>query len=265
LPTLAQATSVPTTRAPATAAPATAAPASAAPKAAPAPALTEAPAKSARNAPVSATSTAAPVGSSAGAAATLVPAARSAAGVPAAAATDAGPARDGTPKPALAGGVPAASGAATLANRPNASVAPGGNVNNGAIDKLNGRLSAMLPQGAPVAYSKKHFANTLDEAVDAVRAEYYAAAAPPPEILARVLKVVRQRGTPLDRSSSIVYIIKRQRILGIEICTGWKVETPVPGAKPQGGYTFGSCGGEEFTPPAGLPTPPPKVDGTPVP
>jgi hypothetical protein len=145
-----------------------------------------------------------------------------------------------------------------LANRPNAGVAAPGNANNGAVEKLNGRLNAMLPQGEPIAYSNKHFTNTLDAAVDEVRAEYYAAAAPPPAVLARVLKIVRQRGTLLDRSASIVYIIKRQRILGIDICTGWKVETPEPGAKPQGGYTFGSCAGEEFAPPPGLPTPPPK-------
>ncbi|GAC1547725.1 MAG: hypothetical protein NVS3B16_20010 [Vulcanimicrobiaceae bacterium] len=116
----------------------------------------------------------------------------------------------------------------------------------------------MLPSGAPVTYSTKHFTNPLDAAVDQVRAEYYAAAAPPPPVLARVIKVVRQRGTLLDHASSIVYILKRQRILGFEICTGWKVETPVPGARPQGGYTIGSCAGDEFTPPAGLPTPAPK-------
>ena len=109
-----------------------------------------------------------------------------------------------------------------------------------------------------MTYGSRHFTNTIDEAVDRLRSEYYALAAPPQAVLERVIKVVRQRGSLLDASSSIVYIVKRQRILGIEICTGWKVEIPAPGAKPQGGYTIGSCGGEEFTPPAGLPTPPPK-------
>ncbi|GAC1314846.1 MAG: hypothetical protein NVSMB21_26040 [Vulcanimicrobiaceae bacterium] len=117
-------------------------------------------------------------------------------------------------------------------------------------------MSASLPAGTPVAYASKRYANALDAAVDEVRAAYYAAAAPPASVLARVLKIVRQRGSLLDRGSSIVYIVKRQRLFGLEICTGWKVESPEPGAKPRGGYTVGSCAGDEFAPPAGLPTPP---------
>ncbi|MBD5657490.1 MAG: hypothetical protein IAI50_20255, partial [Candidatus Eremiobacteraeota bacterium] len=53
--------------------------------------------------------------------------------------------------------------------------------------------------------------------------------------------------------------LKRQRILGIEICTGWKIEQTPHG--PEGGYTFGACGGEEFTPKGGLPTLPPHPSG----
>ncbi len=177
------------------------------------------------------------------------------------AALDARPAAD-APRPAPAGAQSGqrstVSAPAVIANRPDAGPAPAGNANNGAIDKLNGRLNALLPQGDPVAYSSKHYTNTLDAAIEAVRSEYYAAAAPPPSVLARVLRVVRQHGSLLDHSVSIVYIVKRQRFFGIDICTGWKVETPEPGAKPQGGYTFGSCAGDEFTPPAGLPTPPPR-------
>lgn len=153
---------------------------------------------------------------------------------------------------------PAASSPSSItAYRPNPSRPASGNPSDAALEKLNGRLGALLPQGAPVSYSNKHFTNTLEAAVNAVKAEYYAAAAPPPSVLAKVIKIVRQRGALLDRASSIVYIIKRQRVFGLEICTGWKVETPEPGAKPQGGYTIGSCGGEEFEPPDGLPTAPP--------
>lgn len=112
----------------------------------------------------------------------------------------------------------------------------------------------MLPAGSPVTYGRKEYIDDLTAAVGRAREEYYRAAAPPPAVLAKAIAILRQKGTLLG-PASIVYILKRQRIFGIEICTGWKIEQTASG--PQGGYTFGSCGGEEFTPQGGLPTLPP--------
>ena|GEM_PF-6157841 len=74
-----------------------------------------------------------------------------------------------------------------------------------------------------MTYGTKHDTNEIKVAIEAAQAEYYAAAAPPSDVLAKVIKVVKQGGGLLDGGSpAIVYILKRQRILGIEICTGWK-------------------------------------------
>lgn len=124
-----------------------------------------------------------------------------------------------------------------------------------ALDRLNSRLNGLLPSGNPVTYSNKHYQNDLGAAVAQAEEEYYRAAAPPPEILAKAIDVVKQRGSLLG-PPTIVYILKRQKILGIEICTGWQIESTASG--PQGGYTFGPCSGEAFTPAGGLPTLPPK-------
>ena len=83
-------------------------------------------------------------------------------------------------------------------------------------------------------------------------------AAPPPEVLAKALYVVRQPGGILGGAQhSVLYVLHKRKILGFEICTGWKVENDGAGAI--GGYTFGPCGGEQFTPAGGLPTLPPKA------
>jgi len=116
----------------------------------------------------------------------------------------------------------------------------------------------MLPTGA-VAYGSKEYINDLRAATDQARSQYYQNAAPPQSVLDKALEIVRQAGTLLG-PPSIVYILKRQRILGIEICTGWKVEQPSGGGPPQGGYTFGPCSGEQVTPDGGLPTLPPKKE-----
>jgi hypothetical protein len=123
-------------------------------------------------------------------------------------------------------------------------------------------LNADLP-GADVAYSHKLYVNDIGKAVEEAQAEYFAKAAPPKGILDRALYVVRQSG--LLGPPSIVYVLKRERILGIEICTGWMISQPAGGGDPQGGYTFGPCGGEQFTPPAGLPTLTPKELSSPSP
>jgi hypothetical protein len=114
----------------------------------------------------------------------------------------------------------------------------------------------MLPNGN-VGYSDKQYVNDLGAAVQQAQADYYKKAAPPQSILDRALEIVRQNGTLLG-PPSIVYILKRQRIFGILICTGWKIEQPSGGGEPQGGYTFGPCGGDEFVPTGGIPTLTPK-------
>jgi hypothetical protein len=154
-------------------------------------------------------------------------------------------------------------GAVALAPQAGPSPRPNLNSNPGSLDKLNARLNSMLPSG-DVAYSHREYGNTIDEAVEEAQAEYLKKVAPPPGVLARALEIVRQKGTLLG-PPTIVYILKRERILGFEICTGWKIEQPPGGGEPQGGYTFGPCGGEQFTPPAGLPTLTPKSTATPEP
>ena len=101
-----------------------------------------------------------------------------------------------------------------------------------------------------MTYGTKHYTNDIKVAIEAAQAEYCAAAAPPPDVLAKVIKVVKQGDGLLDGASpAVVCILKRQRMR-------------VPGnPHPQGGYTFGPCGGEEFTPEGGLPTAPPRAGG----
>ncbi len=94
----------------------------------------------------------------------------------------------------------------------------------------------------------------MGAAVAEAEEAYFKVAAPPPSVLAKAIDIVKQRS--LLGPPTIVYILKRQRILGIEICTGWQIEETVSG--PQGGYTFGPCSGEKFSPSGGLPTLPPK-------
>jgi hypothetical protein len=118
----------------------------------------------------------------------------------------------------------------------------------------------VLPTNGDVAYDSKHFENAdLGAAISKAEASYYEAAAPPPSVLAKAIKVVRQgsrQGGILTGPSAIVYILKRQRIFGLEVCTGWQIlQTPYG---PQGGYTVGSCSGESIVPSGGLPTLPPK-------
>jgi len=133
------------------------------------------------------------------------------------------------------------------------------------VEALNARLNASLPAGIPVAYANREYTNDLTQALAEARQAYYQAAAPPQSVLDRALYVIRQGGNSLDGHGSILYVLKKQRFFGIEICTGWKVENDGAGAV--GGYTFGACSGEKITPPAGLPslspsTMPPEAAGT---
>jgi hypothetical protein len=169
---------------------------------------------------------------------------------------------------ATGGGAGGAVGAAGAAGNQKGAVAytnPGTSspaANNNGDSSLNRRLNALLPSG-PVAYSNKEYVGDLNAAVDQAKAAAYAAVAPPQSVLDRAIAVVRQHGVLLDTSSSIVYIIKRQKIFGFNICTGWKISYPAGGGPPEGGYTVGPCSGEAFAPSGGLPTLPPKPSATP--
>jgi hypothetical protein len=158
--------------------------------------------------------------------------------------------------PASSGAPKAAPSDAVVASAPRSGPTPGPRPQSGDLAKLNGRLNGMLPNDR-VAFANKQYVNELGAAVDQAKAENYKAAAPPPSVLAKAIAILRQGGSLLGQPT-ILYLLKRQRILGIEICTGWKIEQTPHG--PEGGYTFGACGGEEFQP-SGLPTLPPHPQG----
>ncbi len=146
---------------------------------------------------------------------------------------------------------------------PNTASSPSSAGSSSSLDALNRRLNALLPTNGDVSYNSKHFENPdIGAAISQAEASYYEAAAPPPSVLAKAIKVVRQgsrQGGILTGPSAIVYILKRQRIFGLEVCTGWQIlQTPYG---PQGGYTVGSCSGESIVPSGGLPTLPPKRAG----
>jgi hypothetical protein len=131
---------------------------------------------------------------------------------------------------------------------------PASGSGDSSLDRLNARLNGLIG-GGDVAYSNKHYENDLGSAVAQAEEDYYRAAAPPPSVLAKAIDVVRQR-SPILGQPTILYILKRQRIFGFEICTAWQILPTVTG--PQGGYTVGPCSGEKFVPAGGLPTLPPK-------
>ncbi|HMD03044.1 MAG TPA: hypothetical protein VKG44_08800 [Candidatus Baltobacteraceae bacterium] len=115
-------------------------------------------------------------------------------------------------------------------------------------------MQNLLPSGSPVAYSQQHKTNDLGAAISEAEAEYFKAAAPPPEILAKALYVIKVKGSFLfGQPPSVMYVLKKQSIFGFEICTGWYVEQVNGQGKPTGGYTVGPCNGERFTPSGGLP------------
>jgi hypothetical protein len=159
------------------------------------------------------------------------------------------------------GGVPG-SGRTAAAAKPSAvvGVAPAQNarpapIASGALSKLNDRVLSMIPSGSRVTYSQRHITNDLNAAVAEAEAEYFEAAAPPSDVLAKALYVIRIKGTLLT-GASIMYVLKKTTIFGFQICSGWYVQQLTTG--PTGGYSVGPCDGERFDPgtkplPGGLP------------
>jgi hypothetical protein len=168
-----------------------------------------------------------------------------------------------TPKPGPTPTLAAAPPRNALALAPQSGPSPAPNANSGALEKLNSRLNGELPSG-DTAYSQRLYVNQIDQALQEAQAEYFKRAAPPQGILDRALYIVRRKGSLLG-PPTILYVLKKERILGFEICTGWKIEQPPGGGEPQGGYYAGPCEGEAFTPPAGMPTLTPKTPATPAP
>ena len=129
---------------------------------------------------------------------------------------------------------------------------------SGTLAKLNERLLSVIPGGSPVTYSQRHITNDLNAAVEEAEAEYFQAAAPPPEVLAKALYVIKVKSNLL-MGPNIMYVLKKTTIMGFEICSGWYVQQLPSG--PTGGYTVGPCNGEKFDPgskalPGGLPNVP---------
>jgi hypothetical protein len=238
----------------------------AAPTKAPTAAPTAIPTAAQTAAPVVARLTPAPLRTAGTALASANPEARAGAAGRATAAPKAGTSAGKSPRSASATGGLEGAGGAGGAEKGTVAYAPSGASNpaasGSAESNLNKRLNALLPSG-PVAYENKEYIGDLNAAVDQAKAAAVAAVAPPQSVLDHAIAVVRQHGVLLDASSSIVYIIKRQRIFGFNICTGWKISYPVGGGAPQGGYTVGPCSGEAFAPSGGLPTLPPKAQATP--
>lgn len=130
----------------------------------------------------------------------------------------------------------------TVSAQPGEPAAPGAN------DTLNARLKAGLPNGL-VTYSTKHVEPDLDSVVASVKSEYAKEKlAPPASVLANALYRVARRRT-LTHPGSVTYVLKKRKIFGFEICTGWQViASPFGGGPPQSGYTIGPCSGDAFNP-----------------
>src|SRR4029077_7077258 len=105
-----------------------------------------------------------------------------------------GPGPGSGPKP----GPGANPGAPSSAGSPAPQVAlnprPGAGLNGSQLDNLNARLGNLLPAGNSVAYTGKHYVNSLADAIAAVQAEYYKKAAPPEKVLEKAqARIFRKR------------------------------------------------------------------------
>ena len=170
-----------------------------------------------------------------------------------------GPGAGASPGPGPSPGVPNAPPQVALNPRPGLS--------NNALENLNARLGNLLPGGNPVTYSEKHYTNDLNDAIAAVKAEYYKRAAPPQGILDKAQARIFLKRT-MTHADQVTYILSRRKIFGFEICTAWTVVLhPEGGGSPDGYYSFGPCAkASDFTPAYAdeLPTISPHPSPTPI-
>jgi len=152
-----------------------------------------------------------------------------------------GPGAGAQPVPGPSPGVPAANAQVALNPKPG--------LNGNQLENLNARLGNLLPNGNPVTYSDKHYSNDLNDAIAAVKAEYYKKAAPPQTVLDKAQARIFGRRTA-THADQVTYILSRRKIFGFEICTAWTVVLhPEGGGSPDGYYSFGPCAkASDFTP-----------------
>jgi hypothetical protein len=127
---------------------------------------------------------------------------------------------------------------------------------------VNRKLKSLIPHN-DVVYDDKQIIGDLHDAVARAEADYLGRLAPPPSVLAKAIAVVSRRRTAAE-PDSVTYVLKRVRIFGFEICTGWQVVAhPLGGGPPDSGYAFGPCSSSQFQPPpwepATLPPHPPPA------
>ena len=129
---------------------------------------------------------------------------------------------------------------------------------------LNAKLRSMIP-GGDITYENTQLVGDLRAAILRAEADYLGKLAPPPEVLRKAIAVVYGRRTG-SSPDSVTYILAKHRILGFQICTGWRVVAhPIGGGPPEGGYVFGPCGGDTLdAPPWATITLPPHPSPTPT-
>lgn len=106
----------------------------------------------------------------------------------------------------------------------------------------------------------------LREAILRAEAEYLGKLAPPPEVLHKALYLVYRKRTDQE-PDSVTYVLKKVNILGLKICTGWRVVAhPLGGGPPDGYYVFGPCTSNTLdAPPWATVTLPPHPSSSPSP
>jgi hypothetical protein len=149
---------------------------------------------------------------------------------------------------------------------PQVALNPKPGINDNQLGNLNARLGNLLPAGRPVTYSDKRYSNDISDAIAAVKAEYYKKAAPPQKVLDHAQGRIYRKRT-ITHPDQVTYVIRKYKLFGFEICTGWTVTLhPEGGGAPDGHYDVGPCKGSDFTPAyAGeLPTISPHPSPTPA-
>jgi hypothetical protein len=149
-----------------------------------------------------------------------------------------------------------------------ATAPPGGRstpIPSNLADEVNAKLRAMIPNDK-VTFEHKQVIGDLSDAIARAEAEYNQRLAPPPSVLERALYIVNGTRTA-NQPDSVTYVLKQYRILGFQICVGWRIVAhPLGGGPPDSYYAFGACNGAEFAPPwaHGLATPVPRPSRSPL-